>query len=250
MWDRLVSDGRVEMSGGTVGDADGDGDVAVDVEGYLRAYTAAQAEADPEAGIALLAAGLPLSGADGASYDTYKALEETNTLTGGFGALSANAEYAKPIVTSISVAFVAPEANRRFASTMLDGSQWLTRYSLRNLTDDEAKTAADAGAAEKNYAFRYDGVFADRTVNNFTSATAATNDPTEGKWDTTSTPTFGKVLVENAQDQLNKTFDGESSRHQLYVDHVKSKDPNAATRVANYTTNASGQPVFSVPSAL
>ncbi len=137
----------------------------------------------------------------------YAATGKTNTLGGAFEAdPSVNLTYAAPYVTSAQFLFVSPHSNREKPATMLDSGQWLGANRSRNNED-----------YQNNFAFAYDGVYADREVEDFRTAAETGNDPVKGNWNYWSTPTF---------DKQGNGFGGMRMTTGLTVSDVVTRDPN------------------------
>lgn len=204
----------------------------IDVEKYLRMTEIKRANADKGTDELFSLLGLNLAGyklADGQTeadakkavldkiqagiVGHYHAVNRTNTLGGAFADdATVNLEYAAPYVTSAQFLFVSPEANREKPETMLDSGQWLgATWQTRNNTD-----------WQHNFAFAYDGVYADREVTDFRTATETGNDPARGNWNYWSTPTF---------DKQGNGFGGMAMYDNLTVSDVLTRDPNKNTLV-------------------
>ena len=123
---------------------------------------------------------------------TYRGLTTTNTLdANGFaGDPNVDLTYAKAHVGSIQLDFDSPTADREKPETMLDSGQYL---------------AADRNA--DGYAFAYEGVYVDRTEEDFEADV----------WNGRSTPTFGKQ---------GNAFPEGTFANSMGVSEVETKDPN------------------------
>ncbi|MEE0707074.1 MAG: hypothetical protein UCH28_11930, partial [Adlercreutzia sp.] len=236
--------------------ADPDGDYMIDVERLLRVCSEPVYQNDDATQKLLGFKNLAGEGATGAaavtntdgeplSLSTYKTSESTNTnfVSGTANIMEDEKQYARALFTSVQLEFKALNGNRRVSTTLLDSDQSLTRRSEAFNADGKAN-GGTAGTDThfdtlSNYAFRYDGVYVDRPIELFTTATQATNlvrRPLSGQvanvpgdgsnfgnpgnWTYDSTPTFGK--------QAN-SYTGTSSRHELSVPFLRFKDPNAET---------------------
>ncbi len=189
------------LSDAPLASGDHAGDYVIDVEKYLRDH------ADE----------LTLS---------YQAVDATNTIPGFKGDATVDLAYAKPAVAKVSFEFDSPNADRAKPETMLDSGEYLSPLRERHLTASAGATtqlvdrdgkALPAGT-QPHYAYAFDGVYVDRTVENFKAATATTaTDLEAGRWDYTSTPTFCKD---------GNDFDTWKLPNKLVVDQVTTKDPN------------------------
>ena len=140
----------------------------------------------------------------------YQATERTNTLGGAWaGDASADLTYAAPYVTSAQFVFVSPNSNREKPETMLDSGEYLGANKTRDNTDDA-----------HNFAFAYDGVYADREVSDFRTAAETGTDPAKGNWNYWSTPSF---------DKQGNGFGGMRMYQHLTVSDVITRDPNKKT---------------------
>ncbi len=261
---------RAENAAGYAANADGD--YIIDVESFLRdcvPVTDADGNVTYVSSVAhdqlMGANGKPLADADGnvvapegISFPTFMSTDATNTNTiGGWAnVMETDKEIAKALFTKVSITFEAPNAHRRFTNTLLDSGQWLTRKSE---VEKGSTSTADASNLMINYAFKYDGTFVDRPVENFLSAKAATasltgNSPLDpsytigaadedkertnpGNWDYDSTPTFADEDKERTNPgnwdydstptfgKMSSAYTGTDARHKLTVT-VKAKDPN------------------------
>ena len=163
---------------------------------------------------AFLRAAVNGTAANGAQFNfkTYRACDVTNTIDGYRDYVSAtnrlvNIEFSRARVSEFSLVFDSPNARQRRVNHMLDSEGWLT------------DTQAESTQANPNdFAFAYDGVYVDRTPEDFAAATATGNNPTTGQWNDTSTPTFGKQGTQFPSVSLVDT---------LVATELKSKDPHA-----------------------
>ncbi len=138
---------------------------------------------------------------------TYRATQATNMIPGFAGDTSTvNLEYVNTRISSLTVTFTSPKAARSNPSTMLDSGQYI---------------AADrTGRSANNYAFAYEGVYADRTLEDFKNAQETTNvNKTTGLWDENSTPSGDKTGMAYS----NQTYD-----ESMAISNAKTKDPNHA----------------------
>ncbi len=151
----------------------------------------------------------------------YNATDRTNTLRGAFvGDESVDLEYAAPYVTSVEFLYLSPAANREKPETMLDSGQWLGANRVRDNISGTNKTPDYA----HNFAFAYDGVYADREVEDFTTAEETGVDLVKGNWNYWSTPTF---------DKQGNAMGGMRTYQNLTVSDVLTRDPNKKTLVKN-----------------
>ena len=167
---------------------------AIDIEAYLREQFKLYAST---------------GGAEGIRPITYTAVSATN-LMGGYAPdiATANRTYVNTRVSSLVVEYDSPAANRRRPETMLDSNQFLA--------GDPTGVRGNA----YNYAFAYDGVYADRTLDDFVSAEATTaTDLAAGNWNEYATPTGNKTGMAYLSYTWNES---------LAVSAVQSKDPNRA----------------------
>lgn len=167
---------------------------SIDIEGYLREQ------------FNLYAA---TAGAEGIRPITYSAVSATNLIPGFAPDIATvNRTYVNTRITNLVVEYDSPNANRRRQDTMLDSNQFLS-----------GDPTATRGSAY-NYAFAYDGVYADRTLEDFVSATATTaTDLAAGNWNEYATPTGNKSGMAYSPYTWNEN---------LAVGAVESKDPNRA----------------------
>ncbi|MDO5042321.1 MAG: hypothetical protein Q4D92_02285, partial [Slackia sp.] len=128
---------------------------------------------------------------DPSVLETYSMTSKTNTLN-DLRNTTEDAEYTKAYVDNLTLDFKAAHPSYDDDDTTLDGGQYL---------------AADK--KNKGYAFRYDGVFVDRTTPDFS---------TDASWDETSTPTFGK--------NANGYGKEEGTGQYLTASNIETIDPN------------------------
>lgn len=205
-WQQMIDEGILSDKPLTSGSHAGD--YVIDLEKYLRNHYAE----------------LGLAGVE------YEAVEDTNTLpdngSGWAADPSVNHTYAQPWVSKFSFRFDSPNADRAHPETMLDSGEYLSASrqwhwsanasSGAVLKDKDGKTLPTDTVPD--YTFAYDGVYVDRTVENFKGATeTTTTDLDAGKWDTSSTPTFCKD---------GNAFDPWERRNTLTSTNVSTKDPN------------------------
>ncbi len=137
----------------------------------------------------------------------YQATDRTNTLGGAWvGDADVDLTYAAPYVTSVEFVFTSPNSNREKPETMLDSGEWLGANKTRDNTD-----------YAHNFAYAYDGVYADREVEDFRTAKATGTDPAKGNWNYWSTPSF---------DKQGNGFGGMRMTAHLTVSDVVTRDPN------------------------
>ena len=135
------------------------------------------------------------------STTTYTLTSATNTMD-GYKGTDGDVSYTKAYVSDVWVSFAAE--NPQFAeevtpdhkSSALDGGEYLS--------PDRTSTG---------YAFAYDGVFVDRTTDDFANAKSA-----DDNWNATSTPSIGK--------QARGYAEGLSTAQRLTVENVDTIDPN------------------------
>ena len=191
-WQQLKDRGIVSTD--KLADGTYAGCYSIDIEGYLREQ------------FKLYAA---TGGAEGIRPITYTAVSATNLMP-GFAAdiATVNRTYVNTRITSLAIEYDSPNANRRRQDTMLDSNQFLA--------GDPTATRGNA----YNYAFAYDGVYADRTLDDFVSATATTaTDLAAGNWNEYATPAGNKTGMAYSPYTWNEN---------LAVSAVQSKDPNRA----------------------
>ena len=105
---------------------------------------------------------------------THRGLDATDTLKDASGdgwvGSAWDLTYAKPFVSDVSVRLEAVAADIAQDDSVLAGGQWLSPTK-----------------AEDGVAFSFDGIYVDRTAEDFKAATGQ-----DDRWNETSTPTFGK----------------------------------------------------------
>lgn len=177
----LVANGKTKIyqlselkDSGYLTGPDAQGRMAVDVEAILRA------DANAPLGEGLTS--------------TYNGLGKTNTMS-GYNDTAWDLTYTNACVSRVALTFTAldPEAGKQ--GSALEGGQYLS-----------------PGKDETGYAFAYDGVWVDRTQDDFKSATGANNG-----WNETSTPAFGKQ---------GNAYNPVTSSNTVAISDVVSVDPN------------------------
>ena len=194
-WEDLVNAGVVSSQ------ANAKGDYEVDLEAYLRQDLKNQLDGDPDTVSQEL-------------VTTYKATTDTNSINGYKDDPAVDVEYAKAHVSSISLTFDSPNADRYDPTTMLDSGKYLANE-------------------EGGYAFSYECVLVDRTLDAFQNSSSVD----EG-WDRLATPTFSKQVT-TSYTYASISSDATSIRHDLSVSNVETKDPNH-----NIPSAASSDPTF------
>ena len=151
----------------------------------------------------------------------YQGRDATNTLPGYDGDPQFDRIYARPFISDVSLRFeaIAPDFND--PATTLAGGEWLSPTK-----------------GQDGYAFSYDGIYVDRTVEDFQAAGGQADG-----WNATSTPSFGKQANAHGIDVQN--------RHSVSVENPVSVDPNTwshslyagvgSTTADFYVTNLAGR---------
>ncbi len=147
------------------------------------------------------------NGADGIRPVTYTAVQKTNLIPGYAADLTTvNRTYINSRISDLYIDYYSPTAHRKTPQTMLDSGQYLSGNRTTNASDPY------------NYAFAYDGVYVDRTLDDFLTAQETTYaNLATGNWNEFATPTGNKQGM--AYPDIN-------CRETLTVASTQTRDPN------------------------